>query len=65
MGPVYVVCEWRKNVFCQRIRLGRIWTTQDKNGERKQLFQHISIDGNRLIYKSFTATGELFDRLNF
>ena len=33
-----------------------------KNGERIQLFQHISIDGDRLTYRSFTATGELFDR---
>ena len=36
--------------------------TQEKTGERKQLFQHISIDGDRLIYQSFTATGALFDR---
>ena len=34
----------------------------EKIGERKQLFQHISIDGDHLIYQSFTGTGEQFDR---
>jgi len=33
----------------------------EKLGSFTQLFQVISIDGNKLIYDSFTATGELFD----
>lgn len=32
-----------------------------KTGENIQLFQTISIDGNKLEYKSFTVTGKLFD----
>ena len=34
---------------------------RDKAGEQIQLFQHISIDGDLLKYKSFTPTGRLFD----
>ena len=34
---------------------------RDKVGNNKQLFQIISIDGNKLSYQSYTATGELFD----
>ena len=34
---------------------------RDKIGNNKQLFQVISIDGDKLSYKSYTATGELFD----
>lgn len=32
-----------------------------KTGENVQLFQTISIDGQKLKYKSYTATGELYD----
>ena len=35
--------------------------TRYKAGENKQLFQVISIDGNTLSYKSYTAIGDLFD----
>ena len=34
---------------------------RDRVGNNKQLFQVISVDGNKLSYKSYTATGELFD----
>ena len=34
---------------------------RDKAGENKQLFQVISVDGNILSYKSYTAVGDLFD----
>ena len=34
---------------------------RDKVGNNKQLFQVISIDGDKLSYESYTATGELFD----
>jgi hypothetical protein len=33
----------------------------ERSGSFKQLFQAITIDNNELIYKSFTADGELFD----
>lgn len=35
--------------------------TRDSKGENIQLFQVISIDGNKLTLKSFTATGKLYD----
>ena len=38
---------------------------RDKIGSQKQLFQVISIDGNKLLYKSYTALGELFDEFEF
>ena len=34
---------------------------RDRIGNNKQLFQVISIDGDKLSYQSYTATGELFD----
>lgn len=34
---------------------------QDRNAENTQLFQVISIDGDRLSYASYTATGEQYD----
>lgn len=34
---------------------------QDRNAENTQLFQVISIDGNKLSYASYTATGALYD----
>ena len=34
---------------------------RDRVGNNKQLFQVISVDGDKLTYKSYTATGELFD----
>ena len=34
---------------------------RDKVGMNKQLFQVLSVDGDVLSYKSYTATGELFD----
>ena len=35
--------------------------SQDRNAENTQLFQVISIDGDRLSYESYTATGALYD----
>ena len=34
---------------------------RDRIGNNKQLFQVISIDGDKLSYQSYTALGELFD----
>jgi predicted phosphodiesterase len=63
MGPVYVVSvSGGKMYSVNESGWDKFGAVQEKNGERKQLFQHISIDGDQLIYRSFTATGELFDR---
>ena len=34
---------------------------QDRNGENTQLVQVITVDDNTLHYKSYTATGDLYD----
>ena len=63
IGPVYVVSvSGGKMYSVNKTGWDEFGATQGKTGERIQLFQHISIDGDRLIYRSFTATGELFDR---
>ena len=63
IGPVYVVSvSGGKMYSVNESGWDEFGAKQEKNGERKQLFQHISINGDQLIYRSFTATGELFDR---
>lgn len=63
VGPVYVVSvSGGKMYSLSEEGWDEFGATKEKTGERIQLFQHISIDGDRLIYQSFTATGELFDR---
>ena len=63
IGPVYVVSvSGGKMYSVNKSGWDEYGATQAKKGERIQLFQHISIDGDRLTYRSFTATGELFDR---
>jgi hypothetical protein len=34
---------------------------KNKKGQYLQLFQVITIDDNKLFYKSYTASGKLFD----
>ena len=63
VGPVYVVSVSGGKMYSLSDEgWDEFGATKEKTGERIQLFQHISIDGDRLIYQSFTATGELFDR---
>ena len=63
IGPVYVVSvSGGKMYSVKKTGWDEFGATQGKTGERIQLFQHISIDGDRLIYRSFNATGELFYR---
>ena len=38
--------------------------TLEKTGEQVQLFQHVTVDGNRLKFRSYTATGKLFDKFD-
>lgn len=63
IGPVYVVSvSGGKMYSVSESNWDEFGATQEKTGERTQLFQHISIDGDQLIYQSFSATGELFDK---
>ena len=63
VGPVYVVSvSGAKMYSLDKSGWDKFGATQGKTGERIQLFQHISINGDRLIYRSFDATGDLFDR---
>ena len=63
LGPVYVVSVSGGKMYSLSEKgWGPYGATIGKKGERIQLFQHISIDGDRLIYQSFDATGALFDR---
>ena len=62
IGPVYVVSvSGAKMYSLDKSGWSKFGATQGKTGERIQLFQHISIDGDRLIYRSFDATGAIFD----
>ena len=62
IGPVYVVSvSGAKMYSLDKSGWSKFGATQDKTGERIQLFQHITIDGDELKYRSFTATGDLFD----
>lgn len=62
VGPVYVVSvSGGKMYSINESGWDEFGATQEKTGERTQLFQHISIDGNQLIYQSFTPTGKRFD----
>ncbi len=63
VGPVYVISvSGGKMYSVSESAWDKFGAKLEKIGERKQLFQHISIDGDHLIYQSFTATGEQFDR---
>ena len=55
-GPIYITSVSGPG----RYKLdGRNW--MDRAGENIQLFQIISISGQRLMYRSMTATGEVYD----
>ena len=61
-GPVYVVSvSGGKMYSLSKQGWGEYGAKREKAGQQIQLFQHISIDGNLLKYKSFTPTGRLFD----
>ena len=62
-GPVYVVSVSGGKMYpINEKGWKQFGAKREKTGEQIQLFQHISIDGNKLIYRSFTPTGKLFDR---
>ncbi len=60
-GTVYVVSVSGGKMYKVKPGWQEYGALRDKVGENKQLFQVISIDENKLSYKSYTATGELFD----
>ena len=60
-GTVYVVSVSGPKHYDAKPNWDQYEPTRHKAGENKQLFQVISIDGNKLSYKSYTAIGDLFD----
>ncbi|MCK0130758.1 metallophosphoesterase family protein [Flavobacteriaceae bacterium F08102] len=61
-GTVYVVSVSGGKMYSLRPNAWEDWEAdRERAGENTQLIQSISIDGNRLHYKSLTATGALYD----
>ena len=60
-GTVYVVSVSGPKQYDIKPNWDQYEATRHKAGENKQLFQVISIDGNKLSYRSYTAIGDLFD----
>ena len=60
-GTVYVVSVSGSKQYEVKPNWDQYDAVRDKAGENKQLFQVISVDGNKLSYKSYTAIGDLFD----
>lgn len=60
-GTVYVVSVSGGKMY----DVGGDWTdlgaTKDRSGENTQLFQVITVEGDHLLFESFTAVGELYD----
>lgn len=60
-GTVYVVSVSGGKMY----KIGEDWSSlgaeRERIGENTQLFQVITIEGNRLLFESYTATGELYD----
>jgi len=57
-GTVYVVSVSGSKAYPLNPMSSKLMA---KTGEKVQLFQTISIDGLSLKYRSYTATGDLFD----
>ncbi len=60
-GTVYVVSVSGAKMYKVKPGWEQYEALRDRVGVNKQLFQVISIDDNKLFYKSYTADGELFD----
>ena len=60
-GTVYVVSVSGGKMYKVKPGWEQYEALRDKVGNNKQLFQVISVDGDKLSYKSYTAIGELFD----
>lgn len=61
-GTVYVVSVSGGKMYTLADKLWKNYNAKlDKAGENVQLFQLININGDKLVYQAFTATGELYD----
>ena len=60
-GTVYVVSVSGAKMYKVKPGWEQYEALRDRVGVNKQLFQVITIDNNKLFYKSYTADGELFD----
>ena len=60
-GTVYVVSVSGPKQYDVKKDWKEYDISLDKSGQDKQLFQVITIDDNKLSYKSYTAIGDLFD----
>ena len=60
-GTVYVVSVSGGKMYRVKPGWEQYEALRDKVGRNKQLFQVLSVDGDVLSYKSYTATGGLFD----
>ncbi|MFY0654302.1 MAG: metallophosphoesterase family protein [Cyclobacteriaceae bacterium] len=61
-GTVYVVSVSGGKMYSLRPNAWEGWDAErDRAAENTQLVQHIEVDGDKLSYKSYTATGDLYD----
>ena len=60
-GTIYVVSVSGGKMYKVKEGWEEYDALRDRTGNNKQLFQVISLDGDKLSYKSYTAMGELFD----
>lgn len=60
-GPVYTVSVAGPKMYLVSDHAA---STMDRTGEDTQLFQTIEFADNLLVYKSYTVTGELYDRFS-
>lgn len=62
-GTVYVVSVSGGKMYTLRPNAWNDWddAERDRAAENTQLVQLINVDGDKLSYQSFTATGELYD----
>ncbi len=57
-GPVYIVSVTGAKMYALNDRAER---QPDRAAEMTQLYQRIDVDGDRLAYRAFTATGRAYD----
>ena len=60
-GTVYVVSVSGGKMYKVKPGWEEYEALRDRVGNNKQLFQVISIDGDKLTYKAYTAVGDLYD----
>lgn len=60
-GTVYVVSVSGGKMYNLREGWDDLGAKRDRGGENTQLFQLITVDGGKLSYESYTATGNLYD----